>query len=424
MNDIANEMLELLKKDYENEVSQNKTIQSILKKTKAGTADYADSLSFAKEIGKCVEKTFSNNINDDVLPDSKMYYDLAKALVEPMCKENYKAVAAHCVAVQTSLNKKANIGLRAVQPVYNAEKIEGIINYISSANKYTEREQSFLDSLSTNSKSIVDDSVKRNADFHYQSGLSPKIIRTTVGKTCKWCQEVAGVYDYKDVKNTGNDVFRRHANCDCTVTYDPGNGSKKVQDVWDKSWNEKSKLNIVQNRLIKINNETIINTPSGANDVTRIFLSESTPGKGTIKNANSVTIKGKTYQTNSINKIEHKNSEVEIAEWLKKTFGGKIYYLPVINEVSGVKSADYLWNNEFWDLKEISGNGKNTLYHAVEKKAEQASNFIFDISNSKLNNSELERQLGVIFTSKKMCWIDKIVIKKDESLLKVYKKKK
>lgn len=45
---------------------------------------------------------------------------------------------------------------------------------------------------------------------------------------------MAGVYDYSKVSNTGNNVFRRHANCDCTVVYDPGDGSKKVQDVWSK----------------------------------------------------------------------------------------------------------------------------------------------------------------------------------------------
>ncbi|WP_273234754.1 hypothetical protein [Ileibacterium valens] len=32
------------------------------------------------------------------------------------------------------------------------------------------------------------------------------------------------------------EVFRRHENCGCTVEYDPGDGSKRRQNVWDKSW--------------------------------------------------------------------------------------------------------------------------------------------------------------------------------------------
>ena len=186
-----------------------------------------------------------------------MYYDIAKTLIEHICKENYKTIAAHCVAVQTSLNRKANIGLNAIEPTYKADRTEGLIKYISSVDKYSSREKSFLQSLTTNAKLVVDDSVKENADFHYKSGLSPKIIRRTSGKTCKWCQEQSGVYDYKDVKDKGNDVFRRHANCDCTVTYDPGDGSKKVQDVWSKKWNDISKSDKIDLRK-RLNKEDII----------------------------------------------------------------------------------------------------------------------------------------------------------------------
>ncbi len=70
---------------------------------------------------------------------------------------------------------------------------------------------------------------EKNADFHYNAGLRPKIIRTAVGKTCKWCQSMAGVYDYSKVSNTGNNVFRRHANCDCTVVYDPEMAVRKYR---------------------------------------------------------------------------------------------------------------------------------------------------------------------------------------------------
>lgn len=234
MDDITPKLLNAIKNTYEKEISSNQLIKEITSKIKKGNADYEDMLKYSKELGKCLSKAFQENISDEVLPDSKMYYNIAKSLIEPMCKENYKAIASHCAAVQTSLNQKAKIGIKGIKPTYKQEKTDGIINYISNANKYSEREKSFLQSLSTNAKSIVDDSVKENADLHFKSGLSPKIIRRTSGKTCKWCQNLAGVYDYADVSNTRNDVFRRHANCDCVVVYDPSDGSKKVQDVWSK----------------------------------------------------------------------------------------------------------------------------------------------------------------------------------------------
>ena len=45
-----------------------------------------------------------------------------------------------------------------------------------------------------------------------QSGKHPRVIRTTNGKTCKWCQDKAGEYS-----DPPSDVFRRHGACDCNI---------------------------------------------------------------------------------------------------------------------------------------------------------------------------------------------------------------
>lgn len=94
-----------------------------------------------------------------------------------------------------------------------------------------------LDEVITNfCMSIVDDSVKNNADFHYKTGLRPKIIRITDGRCCEWCSKLAGSYDYEKVRNAGNDVFRRHRNCGCIVAYDPDDGTKRIQNAHNKQW--------------------------------------------------------------------------------------------------------------------------------------------------------------------------------------------
>ncbi len=45
-----------------------------------------------------------------------------------------------------------------------------------------------------------------------ESGKHPRVIRTTNGKTCKWCQSKAGEYS-----DPPPDVFRRHGACDCNI---------------------------------------------------------------------------------------------------------------------------------------------------------------------------------------------------------------
>lgn len=236
MEDIAPELYERIKSTYENEKASSKKLDAFLEKVKKGNAAYEDVYDYAGELGRCLESAFSHNISDDVLPDSRMYYNIAKRIIEPMLKKSHDDIAAQCSAVQHSLNKKAGIGLNAVKPEYDKARTEAIINYVCTREKYSSVEKSFLDGLSNNCRKTVDDSVKQNADFHYKSGLSPRIVRICRGKACKWCREVEGSYNYKDVRNTGNNVFRRHANCTCTVSYDPGDGSKKIQDVYSKRW--------------------------------------------------------------------------------------------------------------------------------------------------------------------------------------------
>lgn len=249
MQELSKELYQKIKDTYESEIKNSSKIKTLLNKMNRENANYQDAMDFSIEIGKCLEKSFSKNISASILPDERMQYKLAKEIIEPILKENYSNIAKQCMNVQAALNKAANIGLKAIKPGYKKDKTEGIINYVSS-NKYDKIEKSFIDSLSTNSKSIVDDSVRENADFHYKSGLSPKIVRRSNGKCCKWCQEQVGVYDYKEVKNKGNDVFRRHANCNCIVTYDPGDGSK-AQNVWNKKIEYKPNQEEIEKRIEK-----------------------------------------------------------------------------------------------------------------------------------------------------------------------------
>lgn len=44
-------------------------------------------------------------------------------------------------------------------------------------------------------------------------------------------------------------------------------------------------------------------------------------------------------------------------------------------------------------MKEITGNGKDTLRDGVKKKKAQASNFVFEVSGSEMTIEEIERQI-------------------------------
>lgn len=121
--------------------------------------------------------------------------------------------------------------------------------------------------------------------------------------------------------------------------------------------------------------------------------------------------------------LEPTDKEKEVANLLGEIYGGKVRIIPRINEPAGIKTPDYMIENRKYDLKEIYGNSKNTLYNAIAKKKEQSDNFIFDISNTKMNIIEAINQIQGIYKSKHKDWVNEIILIKNNKILKMYKRK-
>lgn len=117
------------------------------------------------------------------------------------------------------------------------------------------------------------------------------------------------------------------------------------------------------------------------------------------------------------------NREKEVAEIIGKIYGGIVKIIPRINKPEGIKTPDYMIENKKYDLKEIYGNSKNTLYNAINKKKEQSDNFIFDISNTKMEISEAIKQIQGIYESKHKDWVNEIILMKNNQILKIYRRK-
>ena len=96
---------------------------------------------------------------------------------------------------------------------------------MSNAEVYDDVAWALDEPIKVFSQSIVDDSIKANAEFQYGAGLSPKIERTTSGNCCEWCQKLADTYSYPDVPK---EVYQRHDYCRCKVDYVVGKQRKNV----------------------------------------------------------------------------------------------------------------------------------------------------------------------------------------------------
>ena len=117
------------------------------------------------------------------------------------------------------------------------------------------------------------------------------------------------------------------------------------------------------------------------------------------------------------------NDERNIANVLGKTFGGTVQLVPRVLNPQGIKTPDYIFKNEKYDLKTVTGLSKNVLYNALKGKKNQAENFIFNISQNTLDIEDLTNQARMLFESKNREFVKRIILIKDDVVLNVFERK-
>lgn len=231
MEDIAPHLLEAITRDFHSSYETSAKIKTLLQKVKEKTATFAQAQEYALEVSRLIGAAYEKNVSSAVLPDGRMYYNIASRLLLENLDENYRLVSQYAAGVQKSLNEKAGIGIKAQIPEKNADRIRGIVEVAANAGHYDDIAGLLPGIFDNFCQNVVDETIKANVNFQGKAGLNPKIIRKAERKCCDWCSNLAGEYRYPNVPE---DVYRRHENCRCQVDYDPGSG--KLQNVHTKQW--------------------------------------------------------------------------------------------------------------------------------------------------------------------------------------------
>lgn len=246
MEDIVPGLLEVINQRFDERTYNSKKLKTALKKLEAKKATYKDVNEFAIEIGEILADVLQVNITAEILPDGKMYFNIADRILNPTLQKNFDLISGYATDVQTQLNHDAGFHLKAQAPDFNQDRLDGFINRISNEDDFDSIKWILDDPLINFCQNVVDDTIRENADFHLKVGLRPKITRTVSGhQPCKWCLNLAGTYDYNEAPE---DIYRRHDRCRCIVEYSPGDG--KRQDVWSKEWRDPSKMKKIEARKV------------------------------------------------------------------------------------------------------------------------------------------------------------------------------
>lgn len=209
-------------------------LSDLLALISAGGATHADAQRLAAIVGHAASAALQTNIIAEILPDGKLYFNIADRTISPVLRESHRIVSSAAAQVQQGLNKRAGIGIKPIVPGFDEDKLRRLLNKITGAEQFESVSWLLGAPVQVFVQSIADEAVQENVEFHARAGLSPKIRRVAAPGCCEWCNNMAGTYDYPAPK----DVYRRHERCNCTVTYDPGDSIGRVQNVWTKRWRD------------------------------------------------------------------------------------------------------------------------------------------------------------------------------------------
>lgn len=227
MSELGEELLEAIEKAFTEDYQTDRMLSGIVETIDNG-GTWADAEAYAARVGELKSAALQSNITAAVLPNGTMSRELAKEILMPALEENYHLVMNAAAQVQESLNQKAGIGLRAVRPKMNIDRVQGIVEKVSSGESFDKVSWVLGEPIVNFTQSVADETLEENILFHARAGLSPKIERIAEGGCCKWCKALEGIYDYPAPR----DVYRRHENCRCTVLYEPEKG--RYTDVHSK----------------------------------------------------------------------------------------------------------------------------------------------------------------------------------------------
>ncbi len=164
-------------------------------------------------------------------------------------------------------------------------------------------------------------------------------------------------------------------------------------------------------------------------DVTKEWLKKANPNSHEVLDSYFYISKNKIYIVDGSKNVvlDYSLKELEVANWIENTFGGEIYMNPRVNVPEKVKTADYWWNGEYWDLKELKDSTSLTraIDNAIKDCEGQSHNFIIDITGCRIPLNNIIHQVHKVFSIKNTDrnWIYRIIIKKHNKIIRIYIRK-
>lgn len=209
----------------ESRIASDPQLRALRKKISQGTATLAESSKYSQLCAQIMGQKLSGQVLG--LSDRE-------GVCTQLLHDRYSDVNQVCEQVMRSVDERAGIAMNPRHAAFPAERVQQLAHSLTDPTVPDETIQRRANTGAANvAISFHDDFVDENAAFRSDAGYECYITRVVGGASCSWCSAMAGRFRY-DWEEMPEDIFRRHDNCTCTVTFEQG---AFRQDVWSKrSW--------------------------------------------------------------------------------------------------------------------------------------------------------------------------------------------
>lgn len=208
--------------DLARRIERDTVCRAVQKKIDEGKADFSDTARYTDRAAELLGEVLAAYV-PDMPPEER------ETLCKGLLRQRYLDTNAMLNAVQRTLDAAQGLHLAPQIADYPEERVDQAAHSLADETVPVETIVRRAKSApATIARSFHDDYIEKNAAFRDSAGLKCYITRNAVAKCCEWCTKMAGRYRYGEEPE---DVYRRHDNCSCTVTYENG---RKRQDVWSK----------------------------------------------------------------------------------------------------------------------------------------------------------------------------------------------
>lgn len=247
--DIAPELIKSVNKDFEKNID-NDTVKSLEEKAAQGKASYEDAYKYAEKIGEARSKALQGNVTPEALPDGKMYYNIADRLMNDSLSTDHDMVAEYAAKAQEAANRKAGIGLKAQKADLEQDRIDSFVNGLCGPEGFPIEEVAWKmgEPVVTHARTVVDSTIKKNAEFQHKAGIRATVTRKAAPRCCDWCTDLEGDYTYPNVPR---EVFQRHDRCKCTVDYEGKRLQAYNSGASSHSFRDGKESNRIEERKLK-----------------------------------------------------------------------------------------------------------------------------------------------------------------------------